>query len=249
MKNIYPLAAVAALSVAFGAQAEAVLDLEYQGFGLYSSQRVMVKGSLDWNDDGATEEHWWKNLKTGDHRWLDDAGAAVVTHCIEIYANIPDGTTSFDVVNIADAPDSSFPGEMGLQRSIVLQDLFSRWIDPSTGAVGGGVAMATAFQLLTWEITHERFGVDATADEIKDRVSLDMGGIRWTADDELLDLEVHEFVVDMVDLLGFDGEWHSAPIDGLSSEFAQDQAMYVPAPGVLAAVGIGVAARMRRRRR
>ena len=54
---------------------------------------------------------------------------------------------------------------------------------------------------------------------------------------------------DMVELLGFDGEWNSAPIDGLSSAFAQDQAMYVPAPGVLAAVGIGVAGRTRRRRR
>ena len=60
------------------------------------------------------------------------------------------------------------PGPMGAARSLVMQDLFSRWYDDVMGRSGSDLKNhAAAFQMVIWEISHE---MSATGDAAGARV-------------------------------------------------------------------------------
>ena len=152
--------ALSALMCAVTAHGELSVTVDYDGEGRGSYQSVQVKSSFDWDD--ATQSQYYY-LNSTEHLWTGLDGESYITHCIEVYAGIPDGETTFKVVDIEDAPQDAWPGEMGDIRATVLESLFAVWVDPNTGGVfdQGSASdsddLAAAFQLMTWEITHENF--------------------------------------------------------------------------------------------
>ena len=245
MKNRAIAVALPALYCAVTAHAELSVTVNYDGAGRGSYQSVQVKGSLNWDD--ATQANYY-NLNSREHLWSGNDGSAYITYCVQIYAGIPEGETTFDIVDIEEAPESPWPGAMGPIRSTLLESMFAAWVDPMTGGVydqGSSSAsndLATAFQLLTWEVTHESFEA-SSAEEMVDQIDFDRGAIKWASDGAGVQL----YMTEMIDLLQTD-VFESAPIVGLVSDTAQDQALYVPAPGVLAILGMGLFGTARRRR-
>lgn len=245
MKYRTSVVALSALMCAVTAHGELSITVDYDGEGRGSYQSVQVKSSFDWDD--ATQSQYYY-LNSTEHLWTGLDGESYITHCIEVYAGIPDGDTSFKVVDIEDAPQDAWPGEMGDIRATVLEALFAVWVDPNTGGVfdqGSASAsddLAAAFQLMTWEITHENFEA-ASAEQMVDQMDFTLGAIKWESDGS----GVQQYVTSMFDLLQTD-VFDSAPIVGLTSGTSQDQALYIPAPGVLAAFGIGFLGSFRRRR-
>ena len=238
--------ALFALSAAVSAHAGLSMDLTFEGHGRGSSQNVQVQGNLLWNDATQYTYNW---VDCSENLWSGPGGESLITHCIEIYAGISDGMTSFDVVDLALAPDDTWPGPMGEIRAELMQGLFFDWINPLTGGVAEGPeanALATAFQLVTWEISHERFEA-SSAQEMASQLDLELGAIKWQEGSGALGVSVDEYVTEMIDLLRL-GDYGLANVDGLISDGTQDQAMYVPAPGALGLLGIGLAGGLRRRR-
>jgi len=237
--------ALCALSAAVSAHAGFTLDLEYEGHGRGSFQNVQVQGDLLWNDATEFSYNW---INCSENLWSDLAGDMAITHCIEVHAGISDGMTGFDVVDLAMAPSGGWPGPMGVVRAELMQGLFFDWINPLTGGVAEGPesnALATAFQLVAWEISHERF--DATsAQDMAMQMDMSLGAIKWQEQSGAFGVTVDEYVTDMIELLRV-GEYGFAAVDGLVSDSAQDQAIYVPTPGVLALLGIGALGNRRRR--
>ena len=235
-----------ALSLAPVLHAEVSLELTSLGDGRGSTQQVQVRGELLWDDP---TEYDYNGLGCHEKLWSDASGAGVITHCIEIHASIPDGVSNFDVVDLADAPGGGWPGPMGALRAELLEGLFAEWIDPLTGGVTGGAgqeARATAFQLMTWEITHESFEA-STTNEMADQLDFTLGAIKWRSRGDDFDTAVESYATEMIDLLRL-GNLGSGPVAGLVSESGQDQAMYVPGPGAgaLLAAALGVGRRRRR---
>jgi hypothetical protein len=224
------------------------MDLEYAGHGRGSFQNVQVQGDLLWDDATESTYNW---INCSENLWSDlgVVGGGTITHCIEIYAGIPDGLTSFDVVDLAQAPDDAWPGPMGDIRAELMQGLFFDWINPLSGGVAEGPesnALATAFQLVAWEISHERFEA-SSAQDMAMQMDLELGAIKWQEGSGALGVTVDEYVTDMIELLRI-GEYGLAGVNGLVSDSAQDQAIYVPAPGVLGLFGFGLVGSRRRRR-
>lgn len=244
-KMIWPLVTLAATSAA---SADTVtLDLDSYAFG--SSQMISVNGSYEWDETTGSEIFY--NNKAYQHHWTDTSdGSSMITYCLQLYQGVDlGGTYDFTITDIEDSPSSPpFPGPMGAQRAILLQDLYARWADPLTA----GLPMiqsemdnaATAFQILIWEITHERFSAEDASGMIA-QIDLDLGALQWNSNSA----EITGFLNAMVDSLG-DGGFREAELVGLTNPNAQDQLSMIPAPGGLALVSLtalGAPARRRRR--
>lgn len=242
MKYQIATAVLPLLTAAPFAQAD-FITLDYLGHGRGSFQSVQVESAYNWDEIAYGESYY---LDCSEQLWAQAGQDTTISHCVQVYTGIPDGSSIFEVVDIADAPGSPpWPGMMGELKATLLEDLFAEWVDPLTGGVYDSAkdeATATAFQILTWEITHENFSA-TSVDDMAQQIDLDRGAIKWSSTGG----EVSDIVTDMVALLQ-DGSWSSAPIVGLTSESVQDQALYVPGPGVLLAMGLGGVVGSRRRR-
>ena len=103
---------------------------------------------------------------------------------------------------------------------------------------------ATAFQILIWEITHERFSAEDATGMIA-QIDLGIGALQWNSDSTA----ISAFATAMIDSLG-DGGFQDADLLGLTNPDAQDQISMIPAPGALFLVSLsalGTPARRRRR--
>lgn len=242
---IWPLMALAVTSAA---NAD-TLNLELDSYAYGSSQMISLNGSYDWDETTGSEIFY--NNKAYQHHWTDtSSGSMMITYCLQLYQGVDlGGTYDFTCTDIADSPSSPpFPGPMGEQRAILLQDLYARWADPLTA----GLPMiqsemddaATAFQILIWEITHERFSAnDATG--MIGQIDLQLGALQWNSNSSA----ISDFANAMIDSLG-DGGFREADLLGLTNPDAQDQLSMIPAPGALFLVSLsalGTPARRRRR--
>ena len=242
---IWPLFTLAATS----AVSADTVNLGLDSYAYGSSQMISQNGSYEWNESTGSETFY--NNKAFQHHWTDtDSGSMMITYCLQLYQGVDlGGNYDFTVTDIEDSPTSPpFPGAMGAQRAILLRDLYARWADPLTA----GLPMdedemndaATAFQILIWEITHERFSaVDATG--MIAQIDLGIGALQWNSDSTA----VSDFATAMIDSLGVDG-FRDADIMGLTNPDAQDQVSMIPAPGALFLVSLsalGTPARRRRR--
>lgn len=183
----------------------------------------------------------------GDDGFVGNSADVLRTWCVQVYQPVVLGQTyDFDEVDVEDVPSDGTPGPMGLVRANVLRDLFSRWIDASTGLVVGDAvdrnAKSAAFQLAVWEITHERFGVTDESG-IVSRMSLSTGAFRSSPSTQALAWyeAIHQS-------LGANGFRYGA-VEGLAHPTAQDQIYTpIPAPAALGIFAIFGAAAGRRRR-
>jgi hypothetical protein len=223
--------------------------------GAGSYQSVAVKGANNW--DAISGEEIFYNLRTFEHEWVFDGDSnddsSYITHCVEIYQGVSVGADyTYEVVaieSVPERPNGNWPGNMGEERARLLRDLYVDWANPVTGGVNGSAsdrdAIASAFQLMVWEITHENF--DATfAEDMVGQITFDLGAIQRQFEGSGQDI-VGDYITQMTASLS-DGPLEYAELIGWTEESAQDQARYVPAPGVLIALAGGLITCTRRRR-
>ena len=223
--------------------------------GAGSYQHVAVKGANNWNATSGDEIFY--NLRTFEHEWVFNDGAdedsSYITHCVEIYQGVTVGADyMYEVAaieSVPERPNSNWPGNMGEERARLLRDLYVDWANPVTGGVNGSEsdrdAIASAFQLMVWEITHENFDA-SLAEDMVGQITFDLGAIQRQFDGSGQDI-VGDYISQMTASLS-DGPLEYAELVGWTEESAQDQARYVPAPGVLVALAGGLVACGRRRR-
>lgn len=240
-------ALVAASTAAIGAVAHCDITVDYDGTGAGLRQDVSFTGQ-SWDETG---DETFYNVGAFERLWTSEGGDSLTTWCIEIFQGLTLGeTVTFDIVDPTEAPGAGppNPGPMTAGEAAVLSDVFARWIDPSTGGIGGDAetadARAAAFQLVVWEITHENFSA-TDRDGVAGQIDLGMGGLQaaLTGDDD-----VAFWVNEIVGSIGEEG-WLESELLGLINDEAQDQIILVPAPGALALLGLGSFAAVRRRRR
>jgi hypothetical protein len=239
-----PLIALGAVSAA---SADTVnLDLDSYAYG--SSQMISLNGSYDWDETTGSENFY--NLKAYQHHWNDTTSdSMMITYCLQLYQGVDlGGNYDFTLTEIEDSPTSPpFPGAMGDQRAILLRDLYARWADPLTA----GLPMAedemnnaaTAFQILIWEITHERFSAE-DADGMIAQIDLGIGALQWDSNNSA----ITDFANAMISSLG-EGGFRDAQLLGLTNPNAQDQVSMIPAPGSLFLVSLSAIGARRTRRR
>lgn len=223
--------------------------------GAGSYQRVAVKGANTWNAISGDENFY--NLRTFEHEWVfndgDNEESSYITHCVEIYQGVSVGAEylyqSVAIESVPERPNGGWPGNMGEERARLLRDLYAGWANPSTGGVNGSEserdAIASAFQLMVWEITHENFDA-VVAEDMVSQITFESGAIQRQFDGSGPDV-VGDYVTQMISSLS-DGPLEYAELVGWTEENAQDQARYIPAPGVMMAVAGGLAFTRRRRR-
>lgn len=230
-------------------------DVTLANYGAGSYQSVAVKGSNSWNVATGNENFY--NLRAFEHEWAwngsPSESTSYITHCVEIYQSVSVGSNyMFEVVPVQDVPErpnSGWPGNMGDERARLMRDLYADWANPATGGVYGSAgdrdAIASAFQLMIWEITHENFSAE-TAENMVDQISFDLGAIQRQFDGGIEDT-VGFYLTEMTTTLS-DGPLQYADLVGWTEDSAQDQSRYVPAPGVLMALASGLMMTGRRRR-
>jgi hypothetical protein len=247
--------ALSALCCSSSLVADVFEDVTLASYGAGSLQSVAVKAANDW--DVATGQENFYNFRTFEHEWVwndsSNQSSSYITHCVEIFQGVSVGSDYiFEVVPVEDVPErpnSSWPGSMGDERARLMRDLYADWANPSTGGVNGSAgerdSIASAFQLMIWEITHENFSA-VNAEGMIDQISFDLGAIQRQFVGSSQDM-VGDYLEQMMESLS-DGPLKDADLVGWSESSAQDQSRYVPSPGVLLALagGIGLAGRRRR---
>ena len=195
--------------------------------------------AVSWEFDGATG-----SSNAGVLLW----GGGVRAFCVQLEENIAGGqTVTFDAVAPEALPDQPpLPGPMGAARSLVMQDLFSRWYDDVMGRSGSDLKNhAAAFQMVIWEISHE---MSATGDAAGIFSGLDLASGDMLFDPGANSATVYGIANSMLGSLGNGGFSSYSRLVGLTNNTYQDQLVVVPGVGSLAAL-MGVAAVGRRRRR
>ena len=259
-----PLGPAATLALGAGAwaaaamsfQASADLTLELQGTAFGSRQQVAYNTSNLWDETSSSDTFY--QLKTVQYIWRDLDGSIpgdIQTYCLQLYQGVDIGSTyDYAITPIEDSPTSPpSPGPMGDQRARIIQDLYARNIDPVHGGIVNtteGDVVASALQMVIWEITHERFTA-TTAAGMVNQMALDMGAFQWNGQGNQspeIEDEIALAATEMISTLGMGG-FQTAALVGLTNPEAQDQVMQIPAPAAAFLLTGLLAGGARRRRR
>ena len=250
------LGAGACAAAAMSFQASADLTLELQGTAFGSRQQVAYNTSNLWDETSSSDTFY--QLKTVQYIWRDLDGSIpgdIQTYCLQLYQGVDIGSTyDYAITPIEDSPTSPpSPGPMGDQRARIIQDLYARNIDPVHGGIVNtteGDVVASALQMVIWEITHERFTA-TTAAGMVNQMALDMGAFQWNGQGNQspeIEDEIALAATEMISTLGMGG-FQTAALVGLTNPEAQDQVMQIPAPAAAFLLTGLLAGGARRRRR
>ena len=241
-------------SIASADQISLRLD-EMGAYGIYS---IAMDGRLD--SGSSAEVNYIDNITTGERLWTNQYGDEVVTYCIQIYENVTFGEEyTFDMhQDLTEVPESPpYPGPMNEAQAGLVNDLYARFIDTTSGYLMDGTALtdqfdyetaASAFQLVVWEIINENIG-DVTINDAASQLSLELGAFRA---DLANSNDTSEAASLIMSALG-ENRWlnTNGNVIGLTNPARQDQLMVVPLPmpGILAGIGLVGAAFLRRKLR
>jgi hypothetical protein len=177
--------------------------------------------------------------RAGKVNWQD---YNTITFCIQIGEDVEYGNViDFTFEPVEDTPDDPpYAGGMGGNRATMVRDLYSRWYNDVKNSDSSD--LASAFQAMIWEITHETLTMDLdTSDLHLTTGAMQTNGLT-TGAEGLFD--------QMKNSLG-QGSWMDSYGDnlwGLSNPDYQDQLIVVPGAAIGFA-GFGLFAARRRRQR
>ena len=179
--------------------------------------------------------------RAGKVNWQD---YNTITFCIQIGEDVEYGNViDFTFETVESTPDDPpYAGGMGGMRATLVRDLYSRWYNGVKNSDSS--ALASAFQAMIWEITHETFASDYDTSDL----NLTTGAMQTNG----LSTEAEGIFGDMkASLGGGTGDWMDSYGDnlwGLSNADYQDQLIVVPG-GAIGFAGLGLFAARRRRQR
>lgn len=216
------------------------MTLTFDGYGLSGSNRVSYNASRSWDARGPASFY---NIVCGQHNFTSASGRSRVTFCAQLFEGVTAGNTyTFAVVtpeNVPDEPGS--PGNMGLVKAALVQDLYKRYyrfVDTADEA--------SAFQLALYEITHENITAADAAGAVA-QLSLEKGAFQSQAAGS----SGFAGAAAMLASLGMGGFGSIGDnLLGLTNPSAQDQLLVVPigAPAILAGLGLAGVGLLRRRK-
>ena len=255
MNGKMSLAALAAAIGVVGTAQAGDMTLTFQGFGANQSVGVFFGGAGFAADDNSAQSFTTLN-HVGEYTWTNEFGADVTTFCVQIFEGVGDvgNEICFETVGLTEVPESPpQPGNMSATQAGLMQDMYSRFIDPNSGSVADTSALggysddvaAAAFALMVWEISHENVSDDSLAAGLAD-LDITVGAFRGDVSGDLASA-----VSDIIDALGDGGFISNENLFGLTNDDWQDQIMIIPVPTPVLLAGIGLvgAAALRRRMR
>lgn len=236
------IAASAAAVMVSSASADTCWTLTYNGYGLNQFVGVSYDAGKDW--DGAAAASY-SNIKAGQHLF-SGLGNNFSNYCVQLFEGMPSNPPTAEwcieaVENIPDQPPA--PGPMGSLKATLVQDLYARFhysVQNSNDST-----QTAAFQVVLWELTHENFDA-ANAAAALAQIDLSLGAFQMSGSN----VDVFDAANDMIQALG-DGGFLSlgSNLFGLTNLQYQDMLVVVPipAPVLLAGLGLIGAVVMRRR--
>lgn len=209
-------------------------DMTFQGYGLFQTVGVRFNNSESWNS--ATAASGFAGVKAGQHNF-SVYGKTYSNYCVQLFesvGNIGD-THTWCTAALQDVPDAPpAPGPMGAIKATLIQDLYARHFAAVKGS--GDAVQHAAFQVVIWELTHEKFnaidaaGALAQADLLHGALQLNgaKADVLAAANAMLADLG--------------NGGFRSMGdnLFGLTSPSLQDQLVVVPIPGAALLAGVGL---------
>jgi hypothetical protein len=253
MKSLISAVAVCGLATAASA---ASLNLTFDGFGAGVQIRLNYSQSANY---GAANRGGGSIIKAMEHNFTNTAnGRQMANYCVQIFESVSPGNTyTYNEVNVNDVPDyPPGPGPMGALRGALMRNLYARYyntVEPGTNNVA-----CAAFALLVWEISHENLnGAGATATDVLNSgaLSVTLGAFQasnagtLTGDQLAAVNQAQSWIAAMV---ADSGNLKGRGIYGLTNPSAQDHigvTVPVPAPAILAGLGLVGAVSGRRRSR
>lgn len=214
MKTISKMAIVAAIAGMSAAATADTIDLDYTGIVGGSSA-----GHARVNSTTYLAGHMTHTITSGDR-----AGQTFNTFCIELGEYASNGTATYDIINLADAPNpGAYYGQTRADAvsAIVANAYAMGWIDSKLQATDSGasdyLAKMGAIQAAIWEALGSTFDVNSssTSASVRQQYAL------------------------LTNELSFDGSLRMAGLRAVVAAGQQDQLFVVPLPsGALAGLGM-----------
>jgi hypothetical protein len=225
MKNLTLLPAVIAGAALCHGHVSGEVILEYSGMAAYEAMHYtfVEDASVEWNAETRTANHF------GFAGRIFFNGGAIDGFCVELAQEVSSGPELYEVQGLQGPPTG-----FGVS-ALMVGSLFDQYYDDVVASDSN--AMAAAFQVMIWELTHENFtdGVVSIA-----QISLELGAAQF-AD---LSSEATAFFGEMRESLVYDDDFSDVNI--FLNESYQDF-INVPSPGALTVLWLGGLIRRRRR--
>jgi hypothetical protein len=243
---VFFAAAFAAFAGPFVASSDASITVMLSGYAAGGYVNAGFNDQFAWDSNASLQQY---SIRAFQHQLTATNGSQSLSWCAEVYQGLDVGNSyTFDVVAAENVPGGAVaPGPMGQLKATIVRDLFSRWIDASTGLVSGAAAdrdaKSMAFQVAVWEATHENLSA-SSAQAALSQMSLTSGAFRAT-----LSASASAWYSTIMQSLGVGG-FQEVALEGLSSPTAQDQLRMgvVPAPAAIGVIGVAGLLGARRRR-
>lgn len=229
MDNLCVPSAVIAVGFACVTCANADFALEYSGMAALEQIRYTYTqdDSIMW--DASTRD---ANRNGFAGRILFNDGA-LDGFCIELEQDVSSNATPYSFQTFDERSSESY--DRGRLLTGLFQNYYQQVVDSDSNA------MAAAFQMMAWELTHENF---TSIEDAKSQASLQLGAAQFAdysdaASDYFLQMQEDLFVVDSPTGIGV----------LYSNQYQDFVTQVIPAPSAIALAGFALTARNRRRRR
>jgi len=257
MKSL--ISAVALCGLASAASAT-TLNLTFDGFGAGVDIRLNYVQTANFAAAGRTGG---SIIKAKEHKFTDTSTSRQMrNYCVQIFESVSPGNTyAYNEVSINDVPDyPPGPGPMGALRGALMRNLYARFYNQVED--GTDTTKCAAFALLVWEISHENFnGAGATATDVLNSgaINVTLGAFQASisgSDNYITGvpqgLAVSQAQSWIASMVADSANLRGRGIYGLTNPTAQDHigvTVPVPAPAILAGLGLVGAVSGRRRSR
>ena len=225
MRYVHALTTAATLAV-MSNTLTADIEVGYSGMAAYEQIRYSYDSSVNWDSANRPTE---KSAFSGR---LKFNGGDFYGFCIELLQPVSSDVQVYELETFSDQPSPLF------ERGGLVASLFDQYYSDVSSS--GSRELASAFQMMVWELSHENF---TSASDATSQISLSEGATQFAEYSN----EAEMYFDMMASSLDY-----TASSDGIqilaNDEFQDFVSVTIPGPSVLMLCGIGVALGNRKRR-
>jgi hypothetical protein len=225
MRYVHALTTAAVITAA-SSSLSAEIEIDYSGMAAYEQIRYSFDSSVAWNSVNRPSN---KNAFSGQ---LKFNGGNLYGFCIEL---LQDVSSEVQVYECQTFEEQLSPlSERGGLVARLFEEYYPEVLD------GGSQALASAFQMMVWELSHENFNSSA---EAINQISLTQGATQFSE----YSVEAEMYFNAMTSVLNYNASTGGVRILA-NGEFQDFVTVTIPGPSVLALCGIGLTLGKRKRR-